>query len=202
MTDAPATTPAAAERPSPLVKLAIDLGPLATFLVVNARTNIFYGTGAFMVATVIAIVAARLVLGKIPVMLIISGVFVMIFGGLTIYLQDQQFIKLKFTVVNALFGVGLLAGLMRGVSLLRYLFGDVFSLTEEGWRQLTWRWSGFFLALAALNEIAWRLLTHLYPEPAATNYWISLKLFVVIPLTMAFGLAQLGLLKRHELTSG
>lgn len=174
-----------------LIKMLVELGPLVVFFIGNSRYGIFAGTGAFMVATVIALAVSRAVLGRIPTMPLVSGAFVIVFGGLTLWLQDDQFIKLKPTIVNGLFAAILFAGLAAGKSLLKVVFDDVFRLTEEGWRQLTFRWALFFVALAVLNEIVWRFFS--------TDFWVSFKLFGIMPITMAFAIAQVGLLKRHEL---
>ena len=174
-----------------VIKLLVELGPLVVFFIGNSRYGIFAGTGAFMVATVIALAVSRAVLGRIPTMPLVSGFFVIVFGGLTLWLQDDQFIKLKPTIVNGWFAAILFAGLAAGKSLLKIVFDDVFRLTEEGWRQLTFRWALFFVALAILNEIVWRFFS--------TDFWVSFKVFGIMPITMAFAIAQVGLLKRHEL---
>jgi intracellular septation protein len=100
---------------------------------------------------------------------------------------------MKPTLVNALFAGTLFAGLLAGQSLLRFLFGDVFRLTEEGWRKLTLRWACFFVCLAVLNEIVWRTVS--------TDTWVTFKVFAIMPLTMVFALAQIGLLRHYELPS-
>ena len=173
------------------IKLVVELGPLVVFFVANARLNIFYGTGMFMVATLLALLASRALLGRIPTMPLVSGFFVLVFGGLTLWLHDDQFIKLKPTIVNGLFSIILFAGLATGRTFLKVVFGDVFRLTEDGWRKLTARWGLFFLFLAALNEVIWRT--------SSTDFWVSFKVFGIMPITMAFAIAQVGLLKRHEL---
>ena len=183
-----------------LIKLAVELGPLLVFFLVNwlagkfladPKQAIFYGTGTFMVATLLSLAASRAMLGRIPTMPLVTGFFVLIFGGLTLWLQDDQFIKLKPTIVNGLFAAILFAGLASGRTLLKIVFGDVFKLTEAGWRQLTIRWGLFFIFLALLNEVVWRSFS--------TDFWVSFKVFGIMPLTMAFAIAQVGLLKRHEL---
>jgi intracellular septation protein len=174
-----------------LLKLLVELGPLMVFFFTNARAGIYWGTGLFIVATVISLTVSRIFFGKLSVMPLVSGIFVVVFGALTLWLQDDTFIKLKPTIVNGLFATILIGGLMAGHSLLKFPFGDVFKLTEEGWRQLTWRWAIFFVVLAVLNEIVWRNFS--------TDTWVSFKLFGIFPLTLAFGFAQMGLLKRHEL---
>jgi intracellular septation protein len=173
-----------------LLKMLLELGPIAVFFVVNSRSGIFYGTGAFMIATVISLVASQRLLGRVPVMPLVSGAFVLVFGALTLILQDELFIKMKPTIVNGLFCAILLAGLAYGHALLKFIFGEVFSLTEEGWRKLTFRWALFFAFLAVLNEVIWRYFS--------TDFWISFKIWGVMPLTMIFALAQIGLIKRHD----
>jgi intracellular septation protein len=182
------------------LKLLIELGPLLVFFLVNAQAGrfiaepkhaIFYGTGAFMVATIAALAAARTLLGRVPVMLLVSGAFIMIFGGLTLWLQDDHFIKVKPTIIYALFALILFVGLATRMSPLKTVFGDVFRLTEEGWRRLTIRWGLFFVALAILNELVWRNFS--------TDSWVAFKVFGIMPLISVFAVAQVGLLKRYEL---
>jgi len=176
--------------PQQIWKLLVELGPLLLFFFVNSRAGIFWGTGTLIVATAISIVVSRVMFGKLAIMPLVSAFFVIIFGGLTLWLADDLFIKLKPTIVNLIFATVLLGGLAFGHSLLRHLFGDVFKLTEEGWRQLTLRWGLFFVALAVLNEIVWRNFS--------TDTWVSFKVFGIMPLTMIFGISQMGLLKTHE----
>jgi intracellular septation protein len=173
-----------------LLKLLVEVGPLVVFFVMNARAGIFWGTGGFMVATVISLVASRILFGRVPVMPLVTGVFVLVFGGLTLWLQDDHFIKIKPTIVNALFAGALFAGLLAGHSLLKIVFGEVFRLTDEGWRKLTIRWACFFTFLALLNEVVWRSFS--------TDVWVSFKVFGIMPLTMIFAIAQMGLLKQYE----
>ena len=188
--------PPVVERQAPeisvhqLVKLLLELGPLVVFFVTNAYHGVFWGTGAFMIATIVALVASRLVAGRIPIMPLVSGFFVLIFGGLTLLLHDDLFIKMKPTIVNSLFAALLFGGLYFRQSLLKHLFGEVFHLTEAGWRVLTQRWACFFVVLALLNEIVWRT--------SSTEFWISFKIWGIMPLTMVFAIAQVGLLKQFE----
>lgn len=183
-------TKPAATAENQFLKLLVELGPLAVFFVMNSRAGIFWGTGTFIVATVASLIASRILFGRVPTMPLISGVFVFIFGSLTLWLQDEMFIKLKPTIVNLIFATILFGGLFYGKSLLKYLFGDVFRLTEEGWRKLTLRWACFFVFLAALNELAWRTLS--------TDQWVTFKVFAIVPITMVFALCQVGLLKNYE----
>jgi intracellular septation protein len=172
----------------PFLKLLVEVGPLVVFFLINGRAGIFWGTGAFMLATVVALAASHVLFGRIATMPLVSAFFVVVFGGLTLWLQDELFIKMKPTIVNVLFAAALFGGLAFGKPLFKYLFGDVFRLTDEGWRKLTARWAAFFLVLAALNEIVWRT--------CSTDVWVSFKVFAIMPLTMAFALAQMRLLKR------
>jgi intracellular septation protein len=183
--------PEPASAGSQFAKLAVEIGPLIVFFIVNARAGIFWGTGVFMAATIISLIASRFLFGRIPVMPLVSGACVLVFGSLTLWLQDDHFIKLKPTIVNALFATALFGGLLAGHSLLKVVFGDVFRLTEEGWRRLTLRWACFFLLLAVLNEIVWRSFS--------TDVWVSFKVFAIMPLTLLFAIAQVGLLRAHEL---
>jgi intracellular septation protein len=176
---------------SQLLKLAVEIGPLVVFFIVNARAGIFWGTGVFMVATIVSLIASRFMFGRIPVMPLISGACVVVFGGLTLWLQDDHFIKIKPTIVNALFATALFGGLFAGHSLLKVVFGEVFRLNEDGWRKLTLRWACFFTFLAVLNEVVWRTVS--------TDTWVSFKVFAIMPLTMVFALSQIGLLKAHEI---
>lgn len=180
-----------ADATQQLLKLAVELGPLLVFFVTNARAGIFWGTALFIAATLVSLLASRLLFGRIPTMPLVSGFFVVVFGGLTLYLQDELFIKLKPTIVNSLFAVILFGGLLAGHSLLKHVFGEVFRLTDEGWRKLTLRWACFFGVLAGLNEIVWRHFS--------TDTWVSFKVFAIMPITMVFALAQVGLLKKHEI---
>lgn len=173
-----------------LLKILVELGPLVVFFITNARAGIFWGTGSFMVATVVALIASRILFGRVPVMPLVTGFFVVVFGGLTLWLHDEHFIKMKPTIVNALFGATLLGGLFFNQALLKHVFGEVFRLTEEGWRKLTIRWALFFVALAILNEIVWRTFS--------TDFWVGFKVFGIMPLTIVFALAQMGFLKKYE----
>jgi len=183
------------------LRMALEVGPLVVFFLVNAKAadwlgvadkaSIFYATGAFMVATVISLSASYALHRRIPMMPLITGAFVLVFGGLTLFLQDDQFIKLKPTLTNVLFAAGLLGGLAFGKASMKYLFDGAFSLTEEGWRTLTLRWGLFFLFLALLNEVIWRNFS--------TDFWVSFKVFGIMPITMVFALAQLPVVSRHQL---
>lgn len=173
------------------VKLAVEFGPLLTFFLTNWRMGIFAGTAAFMVATLVALIVSRSVLGRIATMPLITAVFVLVFGGLTLWLHDDLFIKIKPTIVNALFATILFTGLATNRIFLKIAFGDVLRLSEEGWRRLTMRWGLFFIFLAILNEFVWRTFS--------ADTWVTFKVFGIMPITFVFALAQIGLLKKYEL---
>ena len=174
---------------NPFLKLTLEIGPLLLFFAANARWGIFVATGIFMAAVVVALVASYLVMHRVPVMTIVSALIVVVFGGLTLVLQNDLFIKLKPTIIYLLFAAVLLGGLVFGKPVLELVFDSVFDLTEEGWRKLTVRWGVFFFALAILNEAVWRTQT--------TDFWVSFKLFGVVPLTFVFAALQYPLLTRH-----
>jgi intracellular septation protein len=191
---------------SPLLKFVLELGPLMVFFFANSRGEwlastfpvltefggpIFIATGLFMAATVLSLVISKLVVGKLPLMPLVSGVVVLSFGALSIWLLNDTFIKMKPTIVNTLFGVILLGGLFFGQSLLGYVFNSAFRLTDEGWRKLTLRWGIFFLFLAVLNEVVWRMFT--------TDTWVAFKVWGTMPITIIFTMAQMPLVMRHSL---
>jgi intracellular septation protein len=170
-------------------KLAIELGPLLVFFATNAAAGIYAGTAAFMAATLLSLTVARLRYHKVPAMPLVSGIIVLVFGGLTLYLRDETFIKLKPTIVYSMFAMLLAAGLLMKKPMLELLLGPVFNLTEEGWRKLTMRWALFFVGMALLNELIWRNFS--------TDVWVSLKAFGFLPLTFLFALAQVRLMQRY-----
>ena len=174
----------------PGLKLALELGPLILFFVANARWGIFTATAMFMVAILVALAVSYALTRRLPIMAVVSGVIVTVFGGLTLVLQDETFIKVKPTIIYALFSVTLFAGLIFRKPLLALVFDSMFNLTEEGWRKLTLRWALFFLFMAVLNEVVWRT--------QSTDVWVSFKLFGAVPLTFVFAAFQYPLLMRHD----
>ncbi len=167
----------------------LEIGPLVLFFIANSKWDIFVGTGVFMAATAIAVPCYRWLEGRWPIMPLVGGFFILVFGGLTLVLQDETFIKLKPTIVNCLFGVILAGGLAFGRPLLKPIFGAAFRLTQEGWKRLSLRWCLFFFFLALVNEFFWRGFS--------TETWISSKIFVSFPLTLVFAFLQVPLLRRH-----
>ena len=177
--------------PHPLFKLATELGPLIIFFAANAKFHLFVATGAFMVAVIVAMIASYVVTKHIPMMALVTGIVVIVFGTLTLVLHDETFIKVKPTIIYGLFALILGGGLLFGRSFIAIMFDQMFNLTAPGWRLLTMRWALFFLGMAVLNEIVWRT--------QSTDFWVAFKAFGVIPLTMAFAITQMPLIKRYHL---
>ena len=181
----------APRRLSPALKLALELGPLLLFFVAYSQFGILPATGVLMACVLVALFVTRSLTGHWPMMPLVTAVMILVFGGLTLLLNDATFIKLKATIVYSLFGVALLGGLAFGRPLLPVVLDSMLSLTESGWRKLTLRWGLFFFALAALNEVIWRTQSE--------AFWVKFKVFGFLPLTLAFALAQTPLILRHEL---
>ncbi len=177
--------------PHPLFKLATELGPLIIFFAANAKFGLFAATGAFMVAIVAAIVASYVVTRHVPLMALVTGIIVLVFGGLTLFFHDETFIKIKPTIIYSLFAATLGIGLLFGRSFIAVMFDQMFNLTPQGWRILTIRWAIFFALMAILNEVVWRT--------QSTDFWVSFKAFGVIPITAIFAMAQSSLIKRFHL---
>ncbi|MBK0399074.1 septation protein A [Limibaculum sp. M0105] len=210
-----AETPTPAE-PSSLLKLALELGPLVVFFGVfrygrelleipalhdamAAATGpaalatesgpLFIATAAFMIAIAVSLAASWSMTRRLPRMAVVTGVVVAVFGGLTLWLQDETFIKMKPTIVNGLFAIALGIGLVQGRSYIKYLMGEAMPMDDRGWMIFTRRWAIFFTFMAVLNEIVWR--------SQSTEFWVSFKTFGNLPLTMGFMALQLPLLRRH-----
>lgn len=194
------------QKEDPILKLVFELGPLLIFFFANMRgawlmktfpalsaigSPLLVATALFMVATVVSLVVSRIVMGNIPIMPLVSGAVVLIFGALSIWLQNETFIKMKPTIVNGLFAAVLLGGLFFGKSLLGYVFHSAFKLDDEGWKKLTLRWGLFFVFLAVLNEVVWRNFS--------ADTWVAFKVWGTMPITIIFTLSQMPLIMRHSL---
>jgi intracellular septation protein len=203
--DTKAAAPAEHKENSGL-RLVLELGPLLVFFFANSYGErlgkwfpflaelggpIFIATGLFMAATILSLVVSKLLIGKLPLMPLISGVVVLGFGALSIWLQNDTFIKMKPTIVNSMFAIVLLGGLFFGKSLLGYVFNSAFQLDDEGWNKLTLRWGLFFIVLAVLNEVVWRNFT--------TDFWVAFKVWGTMPITILFTLSQMPLIMKHSL---
>lgn len=196
---------------NPLLKLALDFGPLVLFFLANAKpavfapmlrpflpdnlitgphAGIFTATAVFMIAVLVALAISYALIRHLPIMSLITLVIVLVFGGLTLVLHNDVFIKVKPTIIYLLFGSVLIGGLMMDKPLLGVVFDQMFHLTDEGWRKLTLRWALFFFGLAILNEIIWRT--------QSTDVWVTFKAFGVLPLTFVFAAFQYPLLQKYE----
>jgi intracellular septation protein len=176
--------------PQPAIKLLIELGPLLAFLLTLGVAGIMWATGVLMFAVVLALVASWHVFGRVAAVPTATAILVLVFGGLTLWLDDTRFIKVKPTIINLLFAGVLTLGLMLDRPFLKMLFGETLRLTPEGWRKLTVRWICFFFSLALLNEIVWRNFSD--------AVWGTFKALGILSLTALFAMAQVGLIKRHE----
>jgi intracellular septation protein len=173
----------------PLPKFLIEFGPLLAFFIGNWKGGVFWGTGVFMVAIAIALVVSWILTKKIAKVPLFSAIFVGIFGGLTIWLHDDTFIKVKVTLINVFFGVTLLGGLYFGKVFIKYVVGEAINLPQEAWRALTLRWGIFFLCVAVLNELIWRNVS--------TDMWVNFKVFGLLGLTLVFAVANAPFMAKH-----
>ena len=181
-----------ANEPGPGARLAIDLGPLLVFFVVNWWGGIFPATAAFMVAIVAAMAVSKLRYRHISPMLWFSAALVLIFGGITLWLRDDTFIKIKPTLLYAAIAALLIFGLATGRNFLKIVLGSAYpGLSERGWKLLARNWAAFFLAMAAVNELVWRT--------SSTDFWVAFKLWFFLPATFIFALANVPMLMRHGL---
>lgn len=175
-------------------KLLIEMGPLVAFFIANWKAGIFWGTGIFMAATAAALTASWVLTRKIAMVPLVSAVFVALFGALTLWLHSELFIKVKVTLINALFGAVLLGGAAMGRSYIKLIMGEAVKLTEEAWRTLSIRWGVFFLAMAVLNEVVWRNFS--------TDAWVNFKVFGLLPITLAFAFANAPYMTKHMIEDG
>jgi len=172
-------------------KLLIDIGPLAVFFIFYTRSGLQASILPFMLATVIAVLFSYILEKKIPIMPTVGAGIVLLFGGLTIYFDNDVFFKMKPTIINILFAVILYGGVLINKPLLKYLLGAALKLEEAGWKILTQRWIGFFIALAVLNEIVWRT--------QSTDVWVNFKVFGILPITFIFTMTQFPLIKKYQI---
>lgn len=175
----------------PLLKLALDLGPLLIFFAANAVFGIFTATAIFMAAMLIVIAVGIVIERRLSPMPLITGALVLVFGGLTLWLSNDVFIKIKPTILYMIFAAVLLGGLAFGRLFIKIVLGQTLKLEDHAWRTLTWRWALFFVMLAVLNEIVWR--------NTSTNTWVAFKVWAIFPLTLVFAVAQTPFIARHQI---
>lgn len=174
----------------PWLKPIVDYGPLVAFFAAYWLGDLFTATAAIMIATLIAIVLSFAIERRIPVMPVVTAVIVMVFGGLTLWLNDERYIKMKPTLVQALFAVILFGGLLLRRPLLKPLMQSAWQLTDRGWTILTTRFAIFFAVMAVLNEIVWRT--------TSTDIWVNFKIFGILLLTFVFTAFQVPLITRYQ----
>ena len=172
----------------------LDLAPAIVFFAAFEYGGIFVATAAVMVAALTALGIGYALERRLLPMPLFTALLVLIFGGLTLYLKNEMFIKIKVTILYSFFGAILLGGLAFKRLFIKFVFAQAFNLDEPGWRQLTWRWGLFFLALAVLNEAVWR--------NASTDTWVDFKAWGIIPLIFLFALAQTPFVMKHHIEPG
>ncbi len=172
-------------------KLVIDIGPLAVFFIFYTRSDLQSAILPFMIATVIAVLFSYIIEKKIPVMPTAGAAIILVFGGLSIYFDNEVFFKMKPTIINLLFAAILYGGIVFKKPLLKYLLGAAIKLQDKGWYILTKRWIGFFIALAILNEIIWRT--------QSTDIWVNFKVFGILPITFIFTITQFSVIKKYQI---
>jgi intracellular septation protein len=185
--------PEPSQTEPPWLRPASDYGPIVVFFIAYVLSDLLWATGALMAATAVALGLSLAIARRVPLMPLITAGVVGVFGGLTLILQDETFIKMKPTIVQILFAAILLGGLVFGRPLLKPLMGTAWSMDDQGWRKLTFRFALFFLAMAGLNEAVWRT--------QSTDFWVSFKVFGILGLTLLFALAQTPLMRRHHLAT-
>ena len=178
------------KSPSSWLRPSVEYGPIAIFFVAFNLADLFVATAAIMVATTLALALSYAVERRIPMMPLITAALVGIFGGLTLWLNDETFIKMKPTIIQAIFGSVLFVGVLANRLFLKSLMGSVWHMTDKGWKMLTMRFSVFFYLSAILNEAIWRT--------QSTDFWVNFKVFGLTGLTIAFVVSQLPLLKRFS----
>ena len=174
-----------------LLKLLVDIGPLAIFFIFYTRSDLQSAILPFMIATVIAVIFWYIVEKKIPIMPTVGAIIILVFGGLTLYFNNDVFFKMKPTIINILFAGILFIGNLMNKPLLKLLLGETLKLQDTGWNILTIRWISFFIVLAILNEIIWRT--------QSTDIWVNFKVFGILPLTFIFTLVQIPVIKKFQI---
>ena len=174
-----------------IFKLLIDIGPLAVFFIFYTRSDLQTAILPFMIATIIAVLFSYIIEKKIPIMPTVGAIIILIFGGLTIYFDNETFFKMKPTIINILFGLALLFGkYFTKEPVLKKILGKSIPLSDEGWEILNKRWMYFFFALALLNEIVWRTQSE--------EFWVNFKVWGLLPITFIFTAFQVSLINKYK----
>ncbi len=176
--------------PPAWLRPTVEYGPLAVFFLTYLTSGLLPATGALIAATAVALILSVVTTRRVPFMPLVTAAVVGVFGGLTLWLNDETFIKMKPTIIQALFAAVLVGGLPFGWLPLKMMLGTTWPMAEAGWRRLTLRFAGFFAAMAVLNEVVWRT--------QSTDVWVAFKVFGIIGLTFLFALAQMPLMTRYR----
>ena len=178
----------------PIIKLVADFGPLLIFFVIyfNNENNLKVAIPPFIIATLIALIAIYFLEKRIPMVPLTSGVLITFFGGLTLYFDNKIFFYMKPTIINLLFAAVLLFGkYFTKKPLLKIFFQNAFNLEDEGWKKLNYRWIGFFIFMAILNEIVWRTQSE--------AFWVNFKVWGLLPISFIFAASQFPLINKYKL---
>jgi intracellular septation protein len=171
------------------LKPSVEYGPIVVFFIAYYTGDLFTATAAIMAATAIAISVSFVYERKVPMMPLLTAIVIGVFGGLTLWLKDDTFIKMKPTIIQALFGLVLLGGLAFRKLFLRSVMGQMWKMSDLAWHTLTVRFSGYFFAMAVINELVWRT--------QSTDFWVNFKVFGIMGLTFIFIISQLSFIQRN-----
>ena len=178
----------------PIIKFAADFGPLLIFFIIyfNNENNLKLAIPPFIIATLISLIVVYFLEKRIPMVPLISGILITFFGGLTLYFDNKIFFYMKPTIINLLFAAVLFFGkFFTQKPLLKMFFQNAFNLEDEGWKKLSYRWIGFFIFVAALNEIIWRTQSE--------AFWVNFKVWGLLPISFIFALSQFPLINKYKL---
>ena len=176
-----------------LLKAAVEYGPIIVFFVTYWLADLYAATAAIIIATLVVLALSFLIERRLPIMPIVTGCIIIVFGGLTLWLKDETFIKMKPTIIQVVFGLVLLVGLYTKNIFLEKLLGASLKMEQQGWVLLTRRFAIFFFSMALLNEAIWRT--------QSTDFWVNFKVFGILILTILFLVAQMQLLKKYLIVS-
>ena len=178
----------------PIIKFAADFGPLLIFFVIyfNNENDLKLAIPPFIIATLISLIVIYFLEKRIPMVPLTSGLLITFFGGLTLYFDNKIFFYMKPTIINLLFAAVLFFGkFFTQKPLLKIFFQNAFNLEDEGWKKLSYRWIGFFIFVAALNEIVWRTQSEIF--------WVNFKVWGLLPISFLFALSQFALINKYKL---
>tara|TARA_B100000678_G_scaffold78779_1_gene65232 strand:- start:401 stop:955 length:555 start_codon:yes stop_codon:yes gene_type:complete len=180
--------------PRPIIKFFADFGPLLIFFIIyfNNENDLKVAIPPFIIATLIALITVYFLEKKIPMVPLVSGVLITLFGGLTLYFDNKIFFYMKPTIINVLFAAVLFFGkYFTKKPLLKIFFQNALNLEDEGWKKLNYRWIGFFIFIAILNEIVWRTQSEVF--------WVNFKVWGLLPISFLFAASQVPLINKYKL---